>query len=244
MGRVLLFVYGVASYVLMFVTSLYSIGFVGNYLVPKSIDSREPGPIGRAIAVNALLLGIFAVQHSVMARQGFKKRWTRIIAEPIERSTYNLFTTLILVLMIWQWRPMTQEIWNVENPAGRTLLTVLFIAGWVLVYLGTFLIDHLEFFGLQQVYRHLKGSAQTPLPFKTPALYQMVRHPIMLGFIVAFWSAPRMTAGHLFFAAASTAYILVGIHFEERDLVRVHGAVYEDYRKRVPMLLPIGKKNY
>ncbi len=241
MGRLLAFVYGVVCYIVLTFTALYGMGFVGNLYVPKSIDSGAPGPLGPAIAIDALLLLIFAVQHSVMARPGFKQLWMRIVPRPVERSTYNLLTSAALIILYWQWRPMTQTIWSVENPAGRAALIALFLAGWVLVEYGTFLINHLDFFGVRQVYLYLRGREYAPLEFRTPALYGIVRHPIMLGFIIAFWASPHMTAGHLFFTAASTAYIVIGIRFEERDLARAHGQEYEEYRKRVPMLLPLGK---
>ncbi len=242
MGRLLAFAYGIACYIVTWSAALYCIGFVGDLYVSKSIDSGTPGPLGRSIAVDALLLFIFAVQHSVMARQGFKQFWTRFVPGHIERSTYNLFTSIALIVMIWLWQPMTQTVWNVENPAGRTLLMALFLAGWALVVYSTFLINHLDFFGLRQVFLHLQGREYTSLKFRTPALYRVMRHPIMLGFLVAFWAAPHMTAGRLFFAAATSAYIMIGIRFEERDLARVHGTDYEEYRKRVPMLLSIGKQ--
>lgn len=242
MGKLLAFIYGIACYIVLWSTALYCIGFVGDLYVPKSIDSGTPGPLGRAIVVDALLLLIFAVQHSVMARQGFKQLWKRFVPGPIERSTYNLFTSIALIVMMSLWQPMTQTVWNVENPTGRLLLMALFLAGWALVVYGTFLINHLDFFGLRQVYLHLEGREYTPLQFRTPALYRVVRHPIMLGFVVAFWAAPYMTAGRLFFAGAASAYILIGIRFEERDLARVHGPDYEEYQKRVPMLLPFGKR--
>ncbi len=241
MKRVMVFFYGIVSYLVFLITALWCIGFVGNLVVPRTIDFGEAGPVVQAIATNTLLLGLFAIQHSVMARQGFKHWWTRIVAKPIERSTYNLFTCALLLLLVWKWQPMTDTVWNIESGTGRFIMHALFWAGWAVVIGSTFLLDHLDFFGLRQVYLYWKGREYAPLEFRTPALYKHVRHPIMLGFIVAFWSTPHMTAGHLFFAVATTAYILVGIRFEERDLARLHGSTYEDYRQPVPMLLPMGK---
>lgn len=242
MGRVLAFVYGVVSYVIFFVTFLYAIGFVGNLVVPKSIDTGEPGPFSQALLINALLLGIFAIQHSVMARPGFKRWWTQFVPKPIERSTYVLLASLALVLVFWQWRPMVDVLWNVENTVARYLLWALFFLGWVIVLVGTTLINHFDLFGLRQVYLYQQGQEYTELGFRTPFLYKLVRHPIMLGFIIAFWVTPYMTVGHLVFAVATTAFILIAIQLEERDIVSVHGAEYEEYRKQVSALLPIPKR--
>ena len=243
MGRVLAFVYGVVAYLVFFVTFLYAIGFVGNLVVPKSIDSGAPLSFSQALLINALLLGLFAIQHSVMARPAFKRWWTRFVPQPVERSTYVLLASLALILLFWQWRPMVAVVWAVENTLGLYILWALFFLGWVTVLVGTFLINHFDLFGLRQVYLYQRGAEYTELGFRTPFLYKVVRHPIMLGFIIAFWATPRMTVGHLVFALVTSVYILIAIQIEERDIVSTHGATYEEYRKRVSMLLPIPKKN-
>lgn len=240
-SRIASFLYGVICYLAFFATFLYAIGFIGNLWVPKSIDSGRELAFMQALAVDAALLGLFAIQHSVMARQWFKAVWTRIVPTPVERSTYVLFSSLALILMFWKWQPIGGVVWSVESASLRAGLLALFAAGWVIVLVSTFLINHFDLFGLRQVWLHLRGQAYTPLKFRTPGLYRIVRHPLYVGWLLVFWSAPVMTAAHMVFAIATTAYILLAIQFEERDLVRMHPE-YADYRRRVPMMLPVGAR--
>ena len=234
----LIFIYGVVCYLIFLGTFLYAIGFLGNFIVPKGIDGGELGPRGPALLINILLLGLFAIQHSVMARQWFKRAWTKIIPEPAERSTYVLLSSLLLILLFWQWRPMTGIVWDVEHSAGRFILWALFALGWLIVLTTTFLINHFDLFGLRQVYLHLVGKQSTPISFRTPGPYKYVRHPLYLGWFFAFWSTPRMTVGHLLFALVTTAYILVAIRFEEKDLISFFGDAYRQYQQRVSMIIP------
>jgi protein-S-isoprenylcysteine O-methyltransferase Ste14 len=243
MGRILALAYGVAAYLVFFGTILYAIGFVTGIVVPKTIDTGVAGPAGAAIVVNVLLLSIFAVQHSVMARKQFKRWWTQFVPTAIERSTYVLLSSLALILVFWQWQPIPAIVWEVSEPTLAAALTGLSLMGWVLVFLSTFLINHFELFGVRQVILNLMGRDGGETKFRTPLLYKMVRHPLYLGFIIAFWAAPVMTVGHMLFALVTTAYIFVGIALEERDLVEHFGDEYRRYRERVSMLVPFwGRK--
>jgi len=238
MGAFLAFSYSLVVYAFFLATFLYAIGFVGNF-VPKSIDTGVPAPLAASLIVNLLLLGFFAVQHSVMARRSFKRWWTHIVPPVVERSTYVLAATLALALLLWQWRPIPEPvIWSVESAAGARLLGVVFWLGWTVLLVSTFLINHFELFGLRPVFARLAGRELPEPEFRTPFFYRYVRHPIYLGFLLGFWAAPVMTAGHLLFSIATTGYILVGIWFEERDLIAQFGEQYRRYRNQVGMLLP------
>ena len=238
MGKLAAFLYGLVAYLTFFVTILYAIAFVTGMVVPKTIDTGTVVPLTEAIVVNVLLMSLFAVQHSVMARPQFKRWWTRFVPAAVERSTFVLFASLALLLLFWQWRPIPAVVWQVGNPQIAISLLGLGLVGWVLVFASTFLINHFELFGLHQVTNNLAGKPMPTIRFKTPALYKLVRHPIYLGFIIAFWATPVMTAGHLLFAAVTTAYIFVGIALEEHDLVTVFGDEYRRYRQRVSMIVP------
>ena len=236
--RILVFVYGCAAYLLFLATFLYAIAFVGGFGVPTTLDGPATTPFWQALAIDAGLLAIFAVQHSVMARPWFKRWWTQIVPWSIERSTYVLFASLALDLMFWQWQPLGGVVWNIEQPQLRAAVWTIFAAGWLQVLIMTFYINHFDLFGLRQVWLHLIGRQYTRVSFVTPAPYRFVRHPLYLGFLLAFWAAPTMTGAHLVFALATTIYIVLAIQFEEHDLAHEHGAAYLDYRRRVPMLLP------
>jgi protein-S-isoprenylcysteine O-methyltransferase Ste14 len=244
MRRVLFFIYGILSYLVFFVTFLYAVGFVGNLVVPKTIDSGFQGGTGSALIVNILLLALFALQHSIMARRPFKKWWAKIVPVEIERSTYVLFSSIALILMFYFWRPVTDVIWSVQSTALADILWALYFFGWFFVLTGTFLINHFNLFGLQQVYWALKKQDQQYPKFVTPFYYKFVRHPLMLGFIIAFWAAPVITAGHLLFAIATTGYILIAIQLEERDLVSYHGEAYKRYQREVSQIIPMPPKKH
>ena len=237
MSRVIAFVYGVVCYVFFFASFLYAAGFVGGFLVPLSLDSAPTGPFGTSLLIDLGLLALFAVQHSVMARKQFKAWWTTIVPAPIERSTYVLFSSLALILLFWQWRPLGGVVWDVQNSAGRGLLLAGFGFGWLLVLVTTFVINHFDLFGLRQTWRSFRGRPQVPVPFVTPMLYRTVRHPLYVGWLFAFWCTPTMTVTHLLFAAATSAYILIAIQLEERDLMTAHPE-YAEYRRQVPMIVP------
>lgn len=240
--RILFFAYGSLSYVIFLGTFLYALCFIGNFGVTRTLDGAASGPLGVSLAIDAGLLALFAVQHSVMARKWFKDWWTRIVPKQVERSTYVLFSSLALILLFWQWRPLGGTVWAIDDPVGRLVLRGLFAFGWVLVLVSTFLINHFDLFGLRQVWLNLLGRPYNTLRFATPGPYRLVRHPLYAGWLFAFWMTPVMTLAHLLFSIATTAYILLAIRFEERDLVREHGDTYERYRRSVPMLVPFSGK--
>lgn len=240
--RILFFAYGSVSYLIFLATFLYAVGFIGNFGVRTTLDGPATDPLWLALVVDLGLLGLFAVQHSVMARPWFKRAWTRLVPEPVERSTYVLFSSLALILMFWQWRPLGGVVWSVDDPIGRAVLWGLFAFGWGLVLVSTYLINHFDLFGLRQVWLALWGRPYTPVRFATPWPYRVVRHPLYLGWFFAFWATPTMTISHLLFSIATTAYILLAIQFEERDLVREHGEHYEAYRRSVPMVIPFARR--
>jgi protein-S-isoprenylcysteine O-methyltransferase Ste14 len=237
-GRLIAFLYGIVAYAVFFVAFTYAIGFVSGLMVPKTIDTGAAGSLGEALVVNLLLMSLFAVQHSVMARKQFKQWWTQYVPKSVERSTYVLLASLVLLLLYWQWRPMPAVVWQIADPGVALAVTVLGFVGWLIVFTSTFLINHFELFGLHQVANNLTGRAMPAPRFRTPLFYGFVRHPIYLGFVIAFWAAPTMTLGHLLFAAVTTAYIVVAIQFEERDLIDLFGDEYRRYKRRVSMLVP------
>ncbi|MEO5978886.1 MAG: methanethiol S-methyltransferase [Chryseolinea sp.] len=243
MKRVLFFLYGVIAYLIFFGTFSYAVGFVSTFVVPKNIDSVPTWHLGNALLINAALLSLFAIQHSVMARPGFKKWWTRIVPEVIERSTYVLLSSVCLLLLFWYWQPLGGVIWNVESESVRVILQVLCLFGFTIVLASSFLINHFDLFGLRQVWLYLLGRRYESLPFRIPFFYKYVRHPLYLGFLIAFWSSPTMTAAHLFFAIMTTGYILIAIQFEENDLVKHFGVKYLEYRKSAPMIIPFFKSS-
>jgi len=238
MSRIIALLYGITCYVFFAITFLYAIGFVSNIVVPKTIDSGPAGPALQSVIINLLLMSIFAIQHSVMARRQFKEWWTQFIPKSVERSTYVLFATFALALLCWQWRPIPTVVWQFDNPDIAKALVGLSHLGWLIVLTSTFLINHFELFGLHQVANNLVDRPMPAPRFRTPLYYRFVRHPIYLGFIIAFWATPVMSAGHLLFAAVTTAYIFVGTLLEERDLIDIFGDEYRRYRERVPMLVP------
>jgi protein-S-isoprenylcysteine O-methyltransferase Ste14 len=240
--RILFFAYGSLSYVIFLGTFLYAVCFIGNFGVPRTLDGAASGSLGVSFAIDAGLLALFAVQHSVMARKWFKDWWTRIVPKTIERSTYVLFSSLALILLFWQWRPLGGLIWSVEDSVGQFVLRGLFAFGWVLVLVSTFLINHFDLFGLRQVWLYLLGRSDITMRFVPPGPYRLVRHPLYVGWLFAFWMTPVMTLAHLLFSVATTAYILLAIRFEEKDLIREHGEDYEEYRRSVPMLVPFTGK--
>jgi methanethiol S-methyltransferase len=236
--RIAFFAYGTLSYLIFFATFLYAIGFIGNFGVPRTLDGTPSRPLAVAFAIDVALLTLFAVQHSVMARKWFKDWWTRLVPPPLERSTYVLFSSLALILLFWLWQPLGGVVWSIEDPVGRVVLRALFAFGWALVLISTFLINHFDLFGLRQVWLYLLGRPYTSLKFGTPGPYRLVRHPLYVGWLFAFWCTPTMTLAHLLFSVATTGYILIAIQLEERDLVRDHGETYKAYRRSVPMLIP------
>lgn len=239
MRKVLILLYGIICYIVFLGSFLYAIAFIGDFAVPKTINSGVQGPVALSLIIDAVLLCVFAVQHSVMARQGFKKWWNNFIPKPIERSTFVLASSLALILIFWQWRPVEAVIWEVKNSVFQAVIYGMYAVGWLIVLLGTFLINHFNLFGLQQVYRYMKDQKPLPPEFKKPFFYKVVRHPLMFGFIVAFWATPLMTMGHLLFSLATTGYILIAIQLEERDLVRFHGEDYRKYQREVSQIIPM-----
>jgi methanethiol S-methyltransferase len=242
MKKTVFLLYGLVSYLVFFGTILYAIGFTGNLFVPKTIDGTPQTALLYAILINALLLLLFALQHSIMARPAFKRRFTKFIPEPLERSTFVLLASLCLMLMMWQWQPIGGMVWSIKNETVKTILLITYITGWVIVFISTFLINHFDLFGLRQVWLYFTGKPYTQLPFRVPLFYRFVRHPLYLGFLIAFWSAASMTVAHLLFAMLTTGYILTAIQLEERDLLKTFGEKYRSYKKWAPMIIPFLKR--
>jgi len=242
MRRLAYLSYGVISYAIFFATYLYAIGFIGGFGVPTTLDGEPTMPLTTALLINLGLLSLFAVQHSVMARPTFKRWWTRVVPEPLERSTYTLFSSLALIAMFALWQPMGGSVWTVTNPVGAAVLHGVMLLGFLIVLVSTFLINHFDLFGLRQVWLYFRGQPYTPMKFRTPGFYRLVRHPLYVGWFLAFWGTPTMTMAHLLFAVMTTAYILVAIQLEERNLVDEFGETYREYRRRVPMLNPFAAK--
>jgi protein-S-isoprenylcysteine O-methyltransferase Ste14 len=242
MKKIISLAYGLICYLAFFGTILYAIGFVGNYLVPKTIDSEAEVSLASAVLIDTGLLLLFALQHSIMARPGFKRWWTRVVPEHLERSTFVLLASLCLMLLMWQWQPIGGIVWSIENETVKTILLAIYLAGWLIVFASTFLINHFDLFGLRQVWLYARNKPYSHLPFRVPFLYRIVRHPLYLGFLIAFWSTPVMSLAHFFFAVLTTGYILTAIQLEEKDLQSVYGDKYRRYKKQVPMIIPGRKK--
>jgi methanethiol S-methyltransferase len=238
MRRLLFFAYGIAGHLLFFATFAYMAGFVGDFIVPKSIDTVAPGSTSTALLIDMVLLALFAAQHSIMARPAFKRVWTRIIPEPIERSTYVWVSCIATILLMWQWRGIDQVVWNAQHSVLRGCMWGLFLIGWLLVPLVSLLINHFDLFGTRQVWLYFRGREYQSLPFRVPSLYKHVRHPLYIGWAIAFWATPTMTVGHLLFAGVLTGYMSLAALIEERDLIAHFGRQYEDYRRKVPMFIP------
>ncbi len=239
MSRILAFIYGLVCYLIALIALLYNIGFVGNLIVPKTLDSNLDGSLVKGLLIDILLIGLFAIQHSLMARQSFKKWWTKIIPEPIERSTYVLMSSLALLLLFWQWHSLGGILWNIQNPIISNIIYAIYALGWLIVFLSTFMINHFDLFGLRQVYLYWLGQEYEDLEFRTLGFYKYIRHPIMLGIIISFWATPLMTVSHLVFAMGTTIYVLIGIKLEEEDMISIYGNLYQEYRQQVSMLIPV-----
>ncbi|HKI73095.1 MAG TPA: isoprenylcysteine carboxylmethyltransferase family protein [Pseudomonadales bacterium] len=244
MARLFVFLYGIMAYIMFLGIFLYAIAFVGNLVVPKTVDTPSHLGAGEAIIIDLLLLGLFGIQHSGMARRAFKKFWMRIVPPAIERSTFVYASNLALALLMWQWKGLDYVVWNVQTPMLRAFIWGLFGLGWLWLLLSTFAVSHADLFGLRQVYHYLINRLPTPFTLKTGSFYAVVRHPLMLGFVIAFWSSPTMTGGHFLFSFVATSYIVVAIQLEEQDLIHAFGERYRRYRRQVPMLLPLPRRRH